>query len=84
MGIENSISKSQPFGAFRPSNNIVFGLSLLRKSGLARGQLRRLVGNWIKRNHKGPWDVDIRKFRARIFLHDNSCELKAYLGVGLL
>jgi len=79
IGIENPISESQPFGAFRPSNGLVFGLSLLRNAGLARGQLRRLVANWIKRNYEGPWDVEIRKYRARIFLHDNSCELKAYL-----
>ena len=75
----NSMSKSEPFGAFRPPNKLDIGLRFLRKAGFARGQFRRFIANWIKRNHKGPWDVEIRKYRARIFLHDNSCELKAYL-----
>ncbi len=75
----NSKSRSEPFGAYRPPNKLDIGLRILRNAGFARGQLRRYIANWIKRNHKGPWDVSIRKYRARIFLHDNSCELKAYL-----
>ncbi len=77
--ISNNDYTNLPFGDYSPPGIIDNVVSVLRNSGLMRGQLRRFIANWIKRNHKGPWDVDIRKYRARIFLHDNSCELKAYL-----
>lgn len=77
--ISNKDYTNLPFGDYSPPGIIDNVVTVLRNSGLMRGQFRKFIANWIKRSNAGPWDVDIRKYRGRIFLHDNSCELKAYL-----
>ncbi len=79
LQIPNKGYTSKPFGHFSPPGIVDKTLSALRTAGLMRGQFRKFIANWIKRGNEGPWDVEIRKYQARIFLHDNSCELKAYL-----